>query len=86
MIEAGVPGYVAETWGGLSVVADTPKELAAKLHADVVSVLKDPDMRTRMQKIGAEPVPQTPQQYGDFMRAEMVKWHAVVKRSNITMQ
>jgi len=48
-------------------------------------VLRDPETRERMQGIGAEPVPQTPKQYGDFIRSEMTKWDTVVKRAKLTM-
>jgi tripartite-type tricarboxylate transporter receptor subunit TctC len=85
VIEAGVPGYVAQTWGGLSVRAGTPPEVVAKLSADVQKILNDPETRDRLRNIGAEPVPQTPKQYADFIHAEMVKWDDVVKRANIKM-
>ena len=83
--EAGLPGYVAQTWGGLSVRVGTPAEIVTKLNNDIVRVLRDPETRERMQGIGAEPVPQTPKQYGDFIRSEMTKWDSVVKRAKITM-
>jgi tripartite-type tricarboxylate transporter receptor subunit TctC len=83
--EAGLPGYVAQTWGGLSVRVGTPAEIVNKLNNDIVRVLRDPETRERMQGIGAEPVPQTPKQYGDFIRSEMTKWDTVVKRAKLTM-
>jgi tripartite-type tricarboxylate transporter receptor subunit TctC len=84
-IEMGVPGYVANTWGGLSVRAGTAPEIVTKLNADIVRALKDPETRERMTKIGAEPVPQTPKQYGDFIQAEMKKWESVVTRAKLKM-
>ena len=84
-IELGVPGYVANTWGGLSVRTGTPPEIVTKLNADIVKALKDPDTRDRLQKIGAEPVPQTPRQYGDFIQAEMKKWAELVTRAKLKM-
>ena len=85
VIESGVPGYVSQTWGGLSVRAGTPREVVVKLNADIVTVLKDPDVRERLLKIGAEPVPQTQAQYGEFIRSEMAKWAPVVKKANVRM-
>jgi tripartite-type tricarboxylate transporter receptor subunit TctC len=84
-IEMGVPGYVANTWGGLSVRAGTAPEIVAKLNADIVRALKDADTRDRLTKIGAEPVPQTPKQYGDFIQSEMKKWESVVTRAKLKM-
>lgn len=86
VIEAGVPGYTSQTWGGISVRSGTPKGIVDRLSTDITAVLRDPDMRERMRSIGAEPMPQTPRQYGDFIRAEMSKWAAVVKQANITME
>ena len=83
--EAGVPGYVAQTWGGLSVRTGTPPDVVARLSNDVVAVLRDPETRERMQGIGAEPVPQSPRQYAEFIRSEMTKWETVVKRAKLTM-
>ena len=85
VIESGVPGYVAQTWGGLSVRVGTPRDIVNKLNADIVTVLKDPDVSERLLKIGAEPVPQTQTQYAEFIRSEMNKWAPVVKKANIKM-
>ena len=84
-IELGVPGYVANTWGGLSVRTGTPPAIVTKLNADIVHALKDPETRDRLQKIGAEPVPQTPRQYADFIQAEMKKWENLVTRAKLKM-
>lgn len=85
VIESGVPGHVAQTWGGLSVRVGTPRDIVNKLNADIVTVLKDPDVSERLLKIGAEPVPQTQAQYAEFIRSEMNKWAPVVKKANIKM-
>ncbi|MBB3177974.1 tripartite tricarboxylate transporter substrate binding protein [Variovorax sp. Sphag1AA] len=85
VIEAGVPNYVAQTWGGLSVRADTPREISDRLHGDVIKVLTDPDTRARLTKIGAEPVPQTEAEYAAFIHSEMVKWAEVAHKANVRM-
>lgn len=85
VIESGVPGYVSQTWGGLSVRTGTPRDIAVKLNADIVAVLRDPDTRERLLKIGAEPVPQTQVQYAEFIRSEMAKWAPVARKAQIRM-
>lgn len=86
IIEAGVPGYNAYSWGGVSVRAGTPKDIVTKLNTDIVHVLKDPDTRERLLKIGAEPMPGTAAQYATMIRSEIVKWSEVVKQANIKME
>ncbi|VCU68007.1 Tripartite tricarboxylate transporter family receptor [Pigmentiphaga humi] len=83
--ESGVPGYEAYSWGGISVRAGTPPAVVAKINADIVKMLKDPATQEQMLKIGAEPKPQTPQEYAAFIRTEIEKWAKVVKQANIRM-
>ena len=84
--EQGVPQYEAYSWGGISVRAGTSPAVAAQLNADIVKALNDPDVKRQFLKIGAEPKPQTPQQYATFIRVEIEKWASVVKQANIKLE
>ena len=84
--ESGVPGYEAYSWGGISVRSGTPPPIVAQLNTDIVKVLNDPAIKQQLLKIGAEPKPQTPQQYTAMIRTEMEKWAKVVKQANIRME
>jgi tripartite-type tricarboxylate transporter receptor subunit TctC len=84
--ESGLPGYNAYSWGGVSVRAETQKDIVNKLNADIVKVLRDPDTNERLLNIGAEPMPGTPAEYATFIRTEIVKWGRVVKEADIKMQ
>jgi tripartite-type tricarboxylate transporter receptor subunit TctC len=68
------------------VPAGTPRDLIARLYADVSKVLKQPDVRERIHGMGADVVGSTPEQFAAFMRAETAKWLKVVKQANIRLQ
>ncbi len=82
--EAGVPGYEATSWFGLYAPAATPAPLLARVHAALVKVLADPEVRRKMDDQGAEPMSETPEQFAEFMRKETAKWAQVVKASGAT--
>lgn len=83
MAEAGMTGFETSTWGGLLAPAGTPKATVAKLNAEVNRILALPDVRKSLQDAGIEPGNGTPQQFGDFIQTEMVKWAKVAKGANI---
>ena len=59
----------------------TPPEVVNKLHATVTAVLNTPEMKERLDKAGAELRPQSPAQFGTFIRSEKDRWAKVVKES-----
>ena len=81
--EVGLPNYNAYSWGGISVKNGTPSDIVQKLNTDIVKVLNDPQIKEQLAKIGAEPQPSTPQQYGAFIHAEILKWADMVKLGQI---
>ena len=83
MIEAGVPGYEAYSWAGIWVPAATPREIVAKINADTVRAFADAATRDRLLGQGAEVAPGTPEQFASFVKSEMSKWAAVIKRAGI---
>jgi tripartite-type tricarboxylate transporter receptor subunit TctC len=83
MAEAGLPGYETSTWGGVLAPAGTPKDIVAKLNAEMNKALESPDVRQKMLGSGIEPAGGTPQQFADFLQSEMVKWGAVAKAAGI---
>ena len=79
--EAGVPGYEATQWYGILVPAGTPRPVVDKLHAAIVQILARPDARERLAADAAEPVGNTPEEFGAFIKAEITRWAPVVKAS-----
>ncbi len=79
--ESGMPGFETGSWQGIVAPALTPVEIVNKLHATVTAILATPEMRDRLDKAGAEVRPQTPAQFGAFIREEKARWAKVVKES-----
>lgn len=81
--ESGVPGYEVTTFYGVSAPAKTPRPIIDRLHSEIARALKSPDLRDRLQGLGADPVGNTPEQYTAFMRNEIAKWGKVIKAAGI---
>ena len=81
--EAGYPAVAVTGWTGIVAPAGTPAPVIRRLHDEVVKVLALPDVRETLARAGAEPVGSTPEQFGEFIRAETLKWGAAVKRAGI---
>jgi tripartite-type tricarboxylate transporter receptor subunit TctC len=81
MAEAGLTGFDISTWFGLLAPAGTPPDVIAKWNADVVKILKSPDMRERLMAQGAEPAPTTSAEFAVFIAAEVPKYAKIVKAS-----
>jgi tripartite-type tricarboxylate transporter receptor subunit TctC len=79
--EAGVPGFEAVSWIGALVPVGTPKDIVSKLHTDLVTVLRLPDVQERLGQLGAVVVGSTPEQFAAWNRNEIAKWAKAVKDS-----
>jgi tripartite-type tricarboxylate transporter receptor subunit TctC len=74
-------GFAIDTWWGLVAPAGTPREVVQRLNQAFVAALQTPEARTRFAGLMAEPVTNTPEEFGSFMRAELAKYEKVVKAS-----
>ena len=83
MQEAGIAGYETSTWGGLLAPAGTPKDVVAKINAEVVKALAAPDVREALAKAGIEPAGGSPAQFDDFIRTEMTRWAKVAQAAGL---
>lgn len=79
--ESGVPGFEALSWFALFAPAKTPKDIVAKLNAEVNKVLEEPAVKQRYAELGAEIKIMTPDQFAAFVKAEKEKWAKVVQAS-----
>jgi tripartite-type tricarboxylate transporter receptor subunit TctC len=76
-----LPGYDLSVWYGVAAPAGTPKDIVAKLNAEFVRVLDNPDFRQRLEQQGVERIGSTPEQFGKYIRSETAKWAKVVRAS-----
>jgi tripartite-type tricarboxylate transporter receptor subunit TctC len=79
--ETGLPGYEVTNWYGVMAPAGLPKDILAKLHADLVKVMKQPDVQQRFAAEGGDATPNTPEQFAAFIRNEIAKWAKAVRES-----
>jgi tripartite-type tricarboxylate transporter receptor subunit TctC len=79
--ESGVPGFETGSWQGIVAPAGTPPEVVRKIHASVTAILASPEMKEKLIASGAEVRPQSPEQFGAFIRDEKARWAKVVKES-----
>jgi tripartite-type tricarboxylate transporter receptor subunit TctC len=76
-----IPGFSIDTWWGLVGPAGMPRELVDKYNRAFVAALQSPEARQKFALLLAEPVWNTPDEFGRFMRAELAKYEKVVKLS-----
>jgi tripartite-type tricarboxylate transporter receptor subunit TctC len=81
--ESGVPGYQASNWYGFAAPAKTPRALVDQLNRELKRIMASPDVREKLLNVGMEPTTTTPEQYAEFVKAEVVKWTKVVKAAGI---
>jgi tripartite-type tricarboxylate transporter receptor subunit TctC len=75
--ESGLPGYDSVQWYGVLAPAGTPREIVARLHAEIARALRAPDVRERLAADGAEPVGSSPEEFAAFIKSEIDKWARV---------
>jgi tripartite-type tricarboxylate transporter receptor subunit TctC len=78
-----LPGFEVVNWYGMVLPAGTPRDVIARLHAELVRALKNPEIREKLIAQGTDPVGNSPEEFGAFMKAESAKWGRVIKDANI---
>jgi tripartite-type tricarboxylate transporter receptor subunit TctC len=81
--EAGLPGYEDYNWYGVLAPKGTPKSIVAKLHADIVEIVKSPELTERLTRDGAEVIANTPDEFARFIREEIERYALVIKASGL---
>jgi len=79
--ESGVPGYESSGWYGLWVTAGTPSSVLAALNKTVTKILDAPAIKEQFGVQGLQPIPTSPEAFGQRLREEIRKWGPVVKAS-----
>ena len=81
--EAGFPGSSDDTWIGIFAPTGTPTAIIQRINDAINQMLQSPDVRERLSAMAFEPVGGTSQQFGDYVKTEIVKWGKVVREGNI---
>lgn len=83
LAESGLAGYEAFTWGALLAPAGTPPEVVTRLQVEVAKIMAMPDVKQRIEDMGALPGGGSSADLDQFTRAEIRKWAKVIKDGNI---
>ena len=86
LVESGYPNYEAYAWFGVVAPAATPREIVAKINADIVAVLKTPAVAESLASQGADVAITTPEEFGKFLDAEHTRWSAAVRAANVKIE
>ena len=86
MEEAGMKGFTDEAWYGLLAPAKVPPEVLARLTEAMKKTMANPELRKRLEEVGARPVGSAPQEFASQVRAEIERMRQVVKSRNIKLQ
>jgi len=81
--ESGMPGFVTGSYQGLLAAAGTPREVIAKLNAELSRALSTPEIKDMLAKQGTEVRAGTPEALGTFIAAEKARWATVVRDAGI---
>ncbi len=85
LIEDGLPDFVALTFTGIVAPAATPPAIVARLNGAINKALAEPEVRTALERLGAEVRPGTPADFAAFLAKEKTKWDEVVRQSGVSM-
>ena len=81
--ENGLPGFEVTDWQGLLAPAKTPAAIVERLNREVIRVLNEREVRERLSNAGLQVATNTPNQFADFIRAEIDKWGKVIRTAGI---
>jgi tripartite-type tricarboxylate transporter receptor subunit TctC len=84
--EAGLKGFESAAWFGFLAPRGTPKPAIDRLNKEIAAAVADPAVRGRFTEFGAEPITSTPEEFGRYISAEVVKWREIITRGGITLE
>ena len=79
--ESGLAGFEVVGWYGVLAPAATPSAIVNRLHAEIIKILAQPEIRDRIAGEGAEVVGDTPAQFAAFLKADIARWAPLIKQS-----
>jgi tripartite-type tricarboxylate transporter receptor subunit TctC len=81
--EAGLPGYTFSSWFGILAPARTPREILLQLNAELVRIIRDPEINRTFVELGIDPLGTSPEAFGKNLRADIERSAGVLRRRNI---
>jgi tripartite-type tricarboxylate transporter receptor subunit TctC len=85
MAESGVAGFDVASWQAIFAPAGTPAPIVQKLHEELTRIVAQPDVAARLEALGVDYAPMSPEQFGAFQRAEIAKWTRLGRQANLKL-
>jgi tripartite-type tricarboxylate transporter receptor subunit TctC len=83
--ESGVPDYESVGWFGLLAPLNTPTDIITQINSAIVAAMGTDEFRAHLATLGAEPKPQTPEEFGRYINADVAKWSKLVKDNHVQL-
>ena len=83
--EAGLPGYDTNAWYSMHAPAGTPAQIVRRLNAELVAILREPDIVNRFRQLSTDPVGNSPEEFSAFVKSELDKYARVIKAAGIKL-
>ena len=84
-VSEAVTGYESVGWFGLLAPPHTPREIVKQINEVIVAAMQTQEFRDHLATLGAEPKPQTPEEFGRYINADVAKWSKLVKDNNVQL-
>jgi tripartite-type tricarboxylate transporter receptor subunit TctC len=81
--EAGITNFDMDSWAAMFAPANTPPEIVTRLNAELRKIIDDPDLRGRLGALGFEAFSSTPEELGEFVKVQLVKWTRMIRDAGI---
>lgn len=81
-----LPGYQVDLWWGFFVPAGTPRPIVEKLNREIVAAVNDPEVRKRLAPLGFNFLSGSPEELGEYMKAESDKWAGVIQKAHLKLE
>jgi putative tricarboxylic transport membrane protein len=81
--EAGITNFDMDSWTGMFAPANTPRDIVMRLNVELRRIIDDPDVKLRLGAVGFEASSSTPEELGEFVKVQLVKWTQMIKDAGI---
>lgn len=82
-VEQGVTGFTGSTWAGLLAPAGTPDAIVKRVAEEVNAIVRQDDVRQRLEAMGTVPIGGSPAEFGSFIASETAKWGKVIRDAKV---
>ena len=86
MMESGLTGFSMTNWYGVMAPGKTPREVVTKLNAEINKIVMIPDQKTKLEEVGTQLDPMSPEQFAKFLESEIAKYAKLIKAANVTLE